>query len=192
MGTARALAPTVTFVDEYCAYRDLFDDVRSFEHLCLLHVGLISDLPRKSLPAVGHRVGADPQALHNFISRCGVSQVSLAYFARPGGLPTRVFGAGRPTAASPPGAGRYDRHRGFGELPGSPTKGWLGGRVGAKYMVSLDAGSDVSGGAFGFGMAGRSQRPSKTTPLHAATAFIISTTRVSPYSARPLSTSPST
>jgi SRSO17 transposase len=69
MGTARAPAPTVTFVDEYCAaYRDLFDDVRSFEHLCLLHLGLISDLPRKSLPAIAHRVGADPQALHNFIA----------------------------------------------------------------------------------------------------------------------------
>lgn len=69
MGTARAPAPTVTFVDEYCAaYRDLFDDVRSFEHLCLLHLGLISDLPRKSLPAIDHRVGADPQALHNFIA----------------------------------------------------------------------------------------------------------------------------
>lgn len=74
MGTARAPAPTVTFVDEYCAnYRDLFDDVRSFEHLCLLHLGLISDLPRKSLPAIGHRVGADPQALHNFIANAAWS-----------------------------------------------------------------------------------------------------------------------
>lgn len=69
MGTARAPAPTVTFVDAYCAaYRELFDDVRSFEHLCLLHVGLISDLPRKSLPAIGQRVGAEPQALHHFIA----------------------------------------------------------------------------------------------------------------------------
>lgn len=69
MGMAREPAPTVTFVDDYCAaYRDLFDDVRSFEHLCLLHVGLISDLPRKSLPAIGRRVGAEPQALHHFIA----------------------------------------------------------------------------------------------------------------------------
>jgi SRSO17 transposase len=69
MGTARAPAPTVTFVDEYCAaYRELFDDVRSFEHLCLLHLGLISDLPRKSLPAIGQRVGTDPQALHHFVA----------------------------------------------------------------------------------------------------------------------------
>lgn len=69
MGTAREPAPTVTFVDEYCAaYRDLFEDVRSFEHLCLLHLGLISDLPRKSLPAIGQRVGVDPQALHHFIA----------------------------------------------------------------------------------------------------------------------------
>jgi DDE superfamily endonuclease len=78
MGTARAPAPTVTFVDAYCAtYRDLFDDVRSFEHLSLLHVGLISDLPRKSLPAIGHRVGADPQALHHFIANADWSLDTL-------------------------------------------------------------------------------------------------------------------
>jgi SRSO17 transposase len=69
MGMARQPSPTVTFVDAYCAaYRDLFADVRSFEHLCLLHVGLISDLPRKSLPAIGRRVGVDAQALHHFVA----------------------------------------------------------------------------------------------------------------------------
>jgi len=58
MGTARQPAPTVAFVDGYCAaYRDLFADVRSFEHLSLLHIGLISDLPRKSLPAIGGGLG---------------------------------------------------------------------------------------------------------------------------------------
>ena len=78
MGTARDPAPTVTFVDEYCAaYRDLFEDVRSFEHLCLLHLGLISDLPRKSLPAIGHRVGADPQALHHFVANADWSLEKL-------------------------------------------------------------------------------------------------------------------
>jgi SRSO17 transposase len=78
MGTARAPTPTVTFVDQYCAaYRDLFDDVRSFEHLCLLHLGLISDLPRKSLPAIAHRVGADPQALHYFIANADWSLQKL-------------------------------------------------------------------------------------------------------------------
>jgi SRSO17 transposase len=69
MGTARQPAPTINFVDEYCtAYRELFNDVRSYEHLCLLHVGLISDLPRKSLPAISKHVGANPQALHHFIA----------------------------------------------------------------------------------------------------------------------------
>jgi SRSO17 transposase len=33
-----------------------------------LHLGLISDLPRKSLPAISQRVGADAQALHHFIA----------------------------------------------------------------------------------------------------------------------------
>jgi len=66
MGTARQPAPTVAFVDGYCAaYRDLFADVRSFEHLSLLDIGLISDLPRKSLPAIGRRIGVDAQALHH-------------------------------------------------------------------------------------------------------------------------------
>jgi SRSO17 transposase len=78
MGAARDPTPTVSFIDEYCAaYRDLFEDVRSFEHLCLLHLGLISDLPRKSLPAIGHRVGADPQALHNFIANANWSLEKL-------------------------------------------------------------------------------------------------------------------
>ena len=77
MGTARAPASTVTFVDEYCAaYRNLFEDVRSFEHLCLLHLGLISDLPRKSLPAIGQRVGADPQALHYLIADADWSEAA--------------------------------------------------------------------------------------------------------------------
>ena len=43
-------------------YRELFEDVRSFENLCLLHLGLISDLPRKSLPAIAKRVGANGKA----------------------------------------------------------------------------------------------------------------------------------
>lgn len=69
MGLAREPIPTVSFVDEYCAhYRELFRDVRSFEHLKLLHLGLISDAPRKSLPAIAKRVGADPQALHYLIA----------------------------------------------------------------------------------------------------------------------------
>jgi SRSO17 transposase len=44
---------TVSFIDQYCAlYHDLFPDVRSFEHFKLLHLGLVAELPRKSLPAI--------------------------------------------------------------------------------------------------------------------------------------------
>lgn len=49
---------TVGFVDEYCeAYRNLFSDVCSFECFKYLHVGLISEIPRKSLLAIAQIVG---------------------------------------------------------------------------------------------------------------------------------------
>lgn len=51
--------PTVNFVDEYCqAYQHLFPEVRSFEAFRYLHVGMISDIKRKSLPAIAKVVGA--------------------------------------------------------------------------------------------------------------------------------------
>jgi SRSO17 transposase len=69
MTTARPATETIAFVDDYCAaYRDLFQDVRSFDHFTRLHLGLISDVARKSLPAIGRVVGADPQALHHFVA----------------------------------------------------------------------------------------------------------------------------
>jgi SRSO17 transposase len=69
MTAVRPATETVAFVDAYCAaYRDLFSDVRSFDHFTGLHLGLISDLARKSLPAIGRMVGADPQALHHFVA----------------------------------------------------------------------------------------------------------------------------
>lgn len=69
MGTTRQPVSTVPFVDEYCAaYRDLFEDARSFEHLCLLHLGLISDLLHKPLPDGGQRVGVAPQSHRYFIT----------------------------------------------------------------------------------------------------------------------------
>lgn len=69
MTLARPATETVAFVDSYAAaYRDLFHDVRSFDHFTRLHVGLISDVARKSLPAIGRRTGAHPQALHHFIA----------------------------------------------------------------------------------------------------------------------------
>jgi len=44
--------PTVKFVDEYCQwYQPLFAEVRSFEAFKQLHLGLISEVKRKS-PAI--------------------------------------------------------------------------------------------------------------------------------------------
>lgn len=65
----RLACSTVGFIDEYCeAYRHLFADVRSFQCFKYLHVGLISDLPRKSLPAIARQVGLkDSQPLHHFL-----------------------------------------------------------------------------------------------------------------------------
>jgi SRSO17 transposase len=48
--------------------RDLFPDVRSFEQFKLLHLGLIAELPRKSLPAISKAVGLqETQSLHHFV-----------------------------------------------------------------------------------------------------------------------------
>jgi SRSO17 transposase len=50
-------------------YQDLFPDVRSFEHFKLLHVGLLSDIKRKTLPVIAKVAGdLDPQALHHFVA----------------------------------------------------------------------------------------------------------------------------
>jgi SRSO17 transposase len=43
---------TIKFVDDYCEwYRKLFPEVRSFEAFKYLHIGMISDIKRKTLPA---------------------------------------------------------------------------------------------------------------------------------------------
>ncbi len=69
MTAVRPATATVAFVDAYAtAYRDLFGDVRSFDHFTRLQLGLISDIARKSLPAIGRIAGAEPQALHHFIA----------------------------------------------------------------------------------------------------------------------------
>ncbi|MGZ3626033.1 MAG: IS701 family transposase [Ktedonobacteraceae bacterium] len=70
MSKARQANPTVTFIDEYCRlYQDLFPDVRSFEHFKFLHVGMLSDIKRKTLPAIAKVAGdLDPQALHHFVA----------------------------------------------------------------------------------------------------------------------------
>src|SRR5688500_333776 len=78
MTAVRPATETVNFVDAYCAtYRELFRDVRSFDHFTRLHVGLISDVSRKSLPAIGRVIGADPQALHHFVAKADWDVVQL-------------------------------------------------------------------------------------------------------------------
>lgn len=60
---------SVTFIDDYCQhYRHLFREVRTFEAFKWLHLGVISELPRKSLPQIARAVGLkDGQALHHFL-----------------------------------------------------------------------------------------------------------------------------
>ncbi|EKV01751.1 hypothetical protein Lepto7375DRAFT_3935 [Leptolyngbya sp. PCC 7375] len=69
MVTPRAAQPTVKFIDDYCeSYRDLFAEVRSFEAFNHLHVGLISEVKRKSLPAIAKVVGLpNLQSLQQFL-----------------------------------------------------------------------------------------------------------------------------
>lgn len=48
----------VAFVDESCqTYRNLFADVRNFEAFKYLHLGMSSEIGRKSLPAIARTVG---------------------------------------------------------------------------------------------------------------------------------------
>jgi SRSO17 transposase len=75
----RAAISTVTFIDNHCAvYRDLFVDVRSFEVFKYLHLGMISEIPRKSLPAIARAVGlASDQVLHHCLTESPWSVVAL-------------------------------------------------------------------------------------------------------------------
>lgn len=70
MSMPRQPVTTMKFVDDYCAlYQDVFPDVRSFELFKWLHVGLIAEIPRKSLPAIAQTVGLpNGQSLHHFLS----------------------------------------------------------------------------------------------------------------------------
>lgn len=66
----RIAKPTVQFIDEYCQwYQSLFPEVRSFEAFKQLHLGLISEVKRKSLPAIAQVAGLDnAQSLHHFLT----------------------------------------------------------------------------------------------------------------------------
>jgi SRSO17 transposase len=59
-----------TMVYEYCSlYRDLFPEVRSYECFKYLHIGLLSVIKRKTLPAIVREVGLEnEQSLHNFLT----------------------------------------------------------------------------------------------------------------------------
>lgn len=74
---------TVGFIDEYCqAYRGLFGDIRNFEVFKFLHVGMLSELQSKTLPAIAKLVGLkDGQSLHHFL-RDGVWKVEQIRIAR--------------------------------------------------------------------------------------------------------------
>lgn len=65
----RPASPTVKFIDDYCQnYQHLFSEVRNYEAFKLLHLGLLSELPRKTLPAIARAVGlSHSQGLHHFL-----------------------------------------------------------------------------------------------------------------------------
>lgn len=60
---------TVGFIDEYCLlYRSVFEDVRLYECFKWLHMGIVSLLPRKTLPEIAKLNGLkDGQSLHHFL-----------------------------------------------------------------------------------------------------------------------------
>jgi SRSO17 transposase len=61
---------TIRFIDEYCQwYESLFSDVRSYEALKHLHVGMLSEVKRKTLPAIAKVCGLDnEQSLHHCLT----------------------------------------------------------------------------------------------------------------------------
>jgi SRSO17 transposase len=78
MTRVRPATPTVAFIDQYCAhYRGLFANVRHFEQCTALHLGLLAETRRKSLPRLGKVVHADPQALHHFLAHADWSVEAL-------------------------------------------------------------------------------------------------------------------
>lgn len=70
MTQPREPVSTVTFMDNYCAvYQNLFPEVKSFEAFKWLHFGLISEIARKTLPAIAKAVGLNnEQALLHFLT----------------------------------------------------------------------------------------------------------------------------
>jgi SRSO17 transposase len=69
MVSPKTAVQTVSFVDEYCsAYKNLFSEVRTFENFKFLHLGIISEIERKSLTGIAKAIGLkDSQPLNNFL-----------------------------------------------------------------------------------------------------------------------------
>ena len=78
MTRVRPATPTVAFIDQYCAhFRGLFHTVRHFEQFTALHLGLLAETRRKSLPQLGTTVHVDPQAVHHFLAHADWSVEAL-------------------------------------------------------------------------------------------------------------------
>jgi SRSO17 transposase len=60
---------TLKLIDEYCrSYRNLFSEVRSFKAFTHVHAGIISDIKRKTLPALAQIMGLENALrLHHFL-----------------------------------------------------------------------------------------------------------------------------
>ena len=78
MSRTRPATPTVAFSDQYCApFRALLHNVGHFEHVTALHLGLLAQTRRKTLPRLGKTVHVDPQAVHHFLTKAAWSVADL-------------------------------------------------------------------------------------------------------------------
>lgn len=79
MSFPREPTATVQFIDQYCAYyQAVFPEVRSFEYFKYLHLGMIAELPRKTLPAIARAAGLEnEQPLHHFLANSPWKAVDL-------------------------------------------------------------------------------------------------------------------
>ncbi|WP_445311576.1 hypothetical protein [Microcoleus vaginatus] len=71
MDKARPPRPTINFIDKYCASSiNWFSDVRIFEVLEQLHLGMLSPIERKTLPGIAEVVRlANEQSLYHFSTK---------------------------------------------------------------------------------------------------------------------------
>ncbi len=69
---------TVPLIDDYCQlYQRLFSDVRNYEYFKYLHLGLIAEIKRKSLPQLSKVVNVSSQSLHHFLTSSNWSRLEL-------------------------------------------------------------------------------------------------------------------